>query len=209
MKKILERKLKVTRKKVSNSWKVYQKEKTRILNMRLSSELKQNKIKKLRKKTYNKVSNEFTNYSLKKDEILKIKRDFKPYKQPHVIKDYKLKSFVGKANEQALQRYLTKLKYKDKIKTILIIFEYKKISTGEIILKTESFSKESFLKYLNSYDELYNNEFNEGELENEFIDIKGLSIFNLVQQKFENISEGYLNDLKLEKIYIKVYYIDK
>ena len=206
MKKIIKTKLTKTRYKVKKHWIKFQQDKNKILSRKIGSELKQKKIRELRKKTYNKISNDFINYGLFRDKVLKVERSFKKYKQTHVIKGYKLKSYVGKANEKALQDYLTKLKDKDKIKNLLIIFQYKKISTCEIILKTESFSQPDFLKYLTAFDAKINSEYNEGEFFNELESIEGLSIYNLVQMKFESISETYLNDLKLEKIYIKVYY---
>lgn len=185
MKKVLQKKLQATRRKVSKLWVTYRKEKTKILkNKRLTGSEKSAWLAEKRSDTYNKISLNYQDYREKKHSVLY----HSPYEGFMYTKQFKTEASVQKIykarrnfDTDKLENIIPKILDESNVKGVLIVFKITFKETGE---------SQFISNYINYdlYDRLQENE---------------QDIYDYVTERF---SIGYKDEYELKFIYLRIIY---
>jgi hypothetical protein len=140
MKKQVQTQLTNTLKKVKTNWQKYQKEKQRILNMHLSSHIKQRKILNIRTKTRTKIHYSWSGYQEKKYAIThksSIQGLSLQKRKKHKTSDerfYKINRGADKT------KIFDKIKKTKRVKYVLIVLKIRMDETDQIIHVSDSYT---------------------------------------------------------------------
>jgi len=194
MKKIIEKKLAVTKRKVSNEWKKYRKEKYKIKKDKsLDFFDKANEIKALIRDTRKNISEDYANYREKKYLIIHAKSEpFQDFRFDRKFETQHTKQEFLKVKNKDIKSYNT-----EKIDNIILkIFEKKNVTGVGLVLKVEYAETGEIGHVSKFYTKLGIKRILE----------RGRTLFDDLEKKLEGMAVKSAQEYTLKGIYIRVIY---